>query len=589
VNLDELIDRITGRWSASWKGWLYLSVVGILGTASRLTTLHGLTYFKSFAISITIAIINTPVFYLITITLLKDRKIKNVPLPNVFAYYIILWLTDSSSEIAITHYVLDKTAYLGPQLFATLFPDIFGFAAISYLLAEFDANRKDIGRLIFAQKELLKVTKETQEKVFAERSNLIQAIQDRIFFQLDSLKQQVNSLTEVNDRREIEKLANKLEQFSLNSIRLLSHEMVEDSENQEKINRSSFVGSQAIRNFTNFYAPFISARISLLVMVVVGGFNQLSLNGFSGLEYQVLSSLAIFPILLLASILTRRISPKNPKKGFVLFLLAIFATGYFGVVSSRFILENLITLRNSYSPTVFASRALVTVIFASLIVTIVEARRKTLRDLVSMNSKLEKDIEAFDGRSSELRRDISLILHGPLQGRIAGIALALRMSSKDSTLSENERVKKLKEIQVLLESVISEVRERFNVDSESSSESVIVKLIEIRRSWSGIAEINWSVEPKSYARIEKLNSKTLRDVLYEAVSNSVRHGEADQINIVFQPEKNGLLIKIQDNGRGLGSDYTASVGLKSITIAGGEYFFTDNFENGAELNIVFKS
>ena len=587
MNLDELIDRITGRWSASFKGWLYLSLIGIPGTASRLTTLHEITYLNSFTMAIVIVLINIPIYYLITITLLKRRKSENVPLINVFTYYIIIWLSISGTEILITHFVLDKTAYLGPQLFATFFPDIFGFAAISYLLAEFDANRKDIGRLAYAQKQLLKVTKETQDKVFIERTKLIRAIQDRVFFQLDSLKQQVNSLTEVNNRREIEKLANKLEQFSLNSIRSLSHEMAEDSENQERINKSAFIGSQAIRNFTNFYAPFISARISLLIMVIVGGFNQLSLNGLKGLEFQILSSLSVFLILLAASFLTRRVSPNDPKKGFLIFLLAIFATGYVSVLSSRFILNELVSLRNPYSPSVFASRTLVTVIFASLIVTIVEARRKTLRELVAMNNKLQRDIEVFDGKSSELRRDISLILHGPLQGRIAGIAMALRINSKDSSLSNLERESKLKEIQNLLESVIDDVRERFDVEEDANFESIIVKLIEIRRSWSGIAEIDWNIDPDAFLYVERLEAKTLRNILYEAVSNSVRHGEADLVTISFSVKDDKLLIKIKDNGHGVSPDFVASVGLKSITMAGGDYFFTPDLELGAELNIVF--
>ena len=183
--------------------------------------------------------------------------------------------------------------------------------------------------------------------------------------------------------------------------------------------------------------------------------------------------------------------------------------------------------------------------------------------------------------------DISLILHGPLQGRIAGIAMALRINSKDSSLSNLERESKLKEIQNLLESVIDDVRERFDVEEDANFESIIVKLIEIRRSWSGIAEIDWNIDPDAFLYVERLEAKTLRNILYEAVSNSVRHGEADLVAISFSVKDDKLLIKIKDNGHGVSPDFVASVGLKSITMAGGDYFFTPDLELGAELNIVF--
>ena len=193
--LDEIVERITGRWAVSFKAWLYLTLIGILGTKTRTYALLDITQTESFLLAISVHLINAPIYYFFAHKLLQKRFTEQLSLARVLASFTIFILTIACSEILVTIYVFDQTAYLGPQLFAPLFPSLYGFIASSYLLAEFDKNRVDIRRLAFAQTTLEKTAQQSQDQIIAERSQLISAIQDSVFYQLDALRKQFSTIT----------------------------------------------------------------------------------------------------------------------------------------------------------------------------------------------------------------------------------------------------------------------------------------------------------------------------------------------------------------------------------------------------------
>ena len=586
--LDEIVERITGRWAASFKAWAYLSAIGSLGTISRTYTLLDITHEQSILMALAVFIITSPIYFLLSSTLLRKRYTEQLSLARVFSFYIIFWLAVAATEIIITVYVLNQTAYLGPQLFAPLFPDISGFMTSSYLLAEFDKNRQDISRLAFAQSTLTRTAHESRDQVIAERSELISAIQNSVFYQLDALKKQFSSIRVSSKQNEIQALASQLEEYSTNTIRSLSHEMARDTDSHKPIDRLSFIGSQKLKAFTAAVSPLISMRLSIFSLIIVGGFHELSLNGIRGIFFQIALTAPLVPILFVGKKLTRRYGDKELIKASGAFLLTIFLSGYITFITATWLDMNNFHLRNEYSSAVFAARSLASVIATSMVVTIIEARRKTLSELVSMNEKLQVDLEWMDNRSRELKREIASILHGPLQGRIAGVAMALRLLDSDSESSESEKVKKLQEIEKLLSAVITDVQELFKVGTYEPEASIIIKLIDLRRSWNSIALISWKIQPEVFAALPSSSFNLISDILYESVSNSVRHGGATSLNILFNIDEENLILTVSDDGTGNKKVFTPGAGLHKITESGGTYQFTPGLANGAELTIRFK-
>ena len=584
--VDEIVERITGRWAFSFKAWLYLTTLGILGTKSRTYALLDITQLESFLLGISVHLINAPLYYFFAQKLFKKRFTEPLSLVSVLGSFLLFMLTISTSEILITIYVFDQTAYLGPQLFAPLFPSLFGFIASCYLLAEFDQNRKDIKRLAFAKSTLEKTAHESQDQIVAERSQLISAIQDSVFYQLDALKKQFSLLGSNPRRSEIERLANELEEYSANTIRSLSHEIAEDVGMKSPIDRLSFVGSLNSKKSMNNYQPYISFKFAILGMILIGGNHEASLSGYKGFLLQLAAALILSPILFVGKIGTRKYSPNNLYIGFASYLLTIFLSGYIltALVSSEFI-KNL-EIRNEYSPIVYSARTLSGIIVASLIVTIVEARRNTLNNLVAMNEKLQLEIDWMDNRSSELRKELASILHGPLQGRIAGIAMALRLNAEEEDLRDDEKSKKLEDIERLLQTVIHDVQELFKVEKNQPEASIIIKLIKLRRSWEGIAKVKWTIEPHVFAVLGASYFKTISEILYEAVSNSVRHGGATAVSIAINADANNLILEIADDGKGVNQLPIPGAGFRKFSEFGATYSFDLNVKQGAKMTVL---
>jgi two-component sensor histidine kinase len=82
-------------------------------------------------------------------------------------------------------------------------------------------------------------------------------------------------------------------------------------------------------------------------------------------------------------------------------------------------------------------------------------------------------------------------------------------------------------------------------------------------------------------------------IVQEAVTNSVRHGKATAVRIAAAVQSNGMLLMVEDNGRGLPAPPVRPTGIgmpimrHRATILGGEIKFADNSPKGAVVQLSY--
>ena len=168
-------------------------------------------------------------------------------------------------------------------------------------------------------------------------------------------------------------------------------------------------------------------------------------------------------------------------------------------------------------------------------------------------------------------RRLSQKLHGAVQSDV----LALQLSIDDSLLSASNE----------LERNVLEIIEKAKQDFLSETEKPLgERLEELAKMWSFVAKIEIS---NSCENLSALQENVCFMVIQEAVTNSVRHGSADLIEVHLSSDEPGCFqLYVIDNGTGpIGKGSKPGAGLKVLSaLTEDEYSLGFNKNGGARLS-----
>jgi signal transduction histidine kinase len=98
--------------------------------------------------------------------------------------------------------------------------------------------------------------------------------------------------------------------------------------------------------------------------------------------------------------------------------------------------------------------------------------------------------------------------------------------------------------------------------------------------------VKWTIEPHVFALLPANYFKTVSEILYEAVSNSVRHGGATAISIALNADEKNIILTIIDDGKGLSNLPTPGAGFRKFSEFGATYSFDLTVEQGAKMTAL---
>ena len=168
-------------------------------------------------------------------------------------------------------------------------------------------------------------------------------------------------------------------------------------------------------------------------------------------------------------------------------------------------------------------------------------------------------------------RRLSQKLHGAVQSDV----LALQLSIDDSLLSAS------KELERNVLEIIEKARQDFLSETEKPLSE---RLEELAEMWSFVAKIEIS---NSCENLSALQENVCFMVIQEAVTNSVRHGSADLIEVHLSSDESGCFqLYVIDNGTGpIGKGSKPGAGLKVLSaLTEDEYSLGFNKNGGARLS-----
>ena len=200
------------------------------------------------------------------------------------------------------------------------------------------------------------------------------------------------------------------------------------------------------------------------------------------------------------------------------------------------------------------------VLFGAVAFTSITAVQDQNRDafiaqLEKNNNRIERDLAILNQRLWVERRQWALKIHGTVQ---ASLTAALARLSQPGGLDKKDVS--------LVRAHISQARKGLSQKS-SSSFDLVEALKATKKTWRGILEIKTAfTSPAAKLLIsDRWASVCANEIIKESVSNSMKHGKAQKVNIRFESNQQGFIeIIAEDDGKGLPRQFKPGLGSQLL-------------------------
>jgi signal transduction histidine kinase len=172
------------------------------------------------------------------------------------------------------------------------------------------------------------------------------------------------------------------------------------------------------------------------------------------------------------------------------------------------------------------------------------------------------------------KREWALRIHGTIQASLTAALVRLKQPGDLSTLDL-----------ALVRQHISQARKGLD-QAQPTAFDFAKALRENKKAWQGILNIKSSLRSDAAKLLisDKWASVCANEIIKESLSNSTKHGKADQVEIRFELSQPGFVeIVTQDNGKGLSRSFRPGLGCELISEIAYPWSLTKGQEGGTIL------
>jgi signal transduction histidine kinase len=444
---------------------------------------------------------------------------------------------------------------------------LFVYGAISVLAilqGSRSRHQKILDALELEKSQLDELRGGIRERISSERKDLLARVQ----FQLAPLFQEMNSGTNSAASR----ISQKLTDFVDAVVRPLSHNIGQESSFEVRASDLTKKASRAKVKPQYFF------KISVGMTIIP------ELSTFAAASLIIASTTIIFPdaialataLSLVAVYLSTSILKRALKSLIVITPVAFILSLIIGIATSLFsyllLLVFGLVLSNAQVIQFAAAQVLVSAI--SFAIQLQRTQRlnaeqemtEVVRNLEILNSQLRQELWLN-------RRKIASVLHGSVQSAL--YASAMRLAKVDSPSAA--------ELQSVRDDLNAAISKLDSLETGESIDEILKQIIEV---WDGVVEIQSSAISADISSALSKNqaaSTCLAEVIREAVSNAVKHGDAKRIELKMEKTaKNLISVVVSNDGKPLSNQTDIGYGSSILD----EVALNWSLESTGELTLL---
>jgi signal transduction histidine kinase len=430
---------------------------------------------------------------------------------------------------------------------------------------------------------------ETEHKALqAERAQLVSVVTDRIKPELKEISAKIRTTDFQKQEQNFSEILEQVDNYALKTVRKMIVEL----------NTASLIDPPGNSGYGPAATPKLYLRNlpldpikSFRITIGVGLTLLLPIVGIKIAFLWLIQETIIFsPVFAMRYLLSRQARlAKVPQVIWVL-------TACFVAVTMRAVVIGALpavrqATNEAFLPIASGFLLALSIVLGSLDKYFVDEYMMAANDQEVANKKLLRDLERVQFNRQLARRDLSRLLHGPIQGRLAAVRIKLNLLSNASRANRlapsqddiSDLVRKVEEITDEIETFAVRQRHQESVD-------VAAEITILISNWQGLLEISFY---PAQAAIELLGSdpylsRKIVDACAESITNASRHGNAKQIKIHLDlvTEDSIIRLKVIDNGKKANIGSSPGIGLQDISSDGGMWSY-EMTESGTTFVVDF--
>jgi signal transduction histidine kinase len=579
-------DLVTGQFAVSYTAF-FITRFGIIFAIETERTLgHPISY------AIFFTLVAETIRFLILVladkTYMKHRASKPIDLRIV----MITWFASSFIGALIPGLFLEKIA--GGHLFIRVIPStiftFLGFALGTVIVSQVHNEQLHIRRIYKNSTIGLDSELEKLNTLFNNQREREEIAKTEIFKGLDTLRGKMHGISTETKDADIAQMVSDFEKYGVNVVRKFSHglRVLPKSEQDFQELRARVVPT--ITYFSQLNNLNISAMLSTVILFLGGGASQIARNGYKGMLFTFALAIVITPLMIVLARLIEIYVSEARKDRILAVSTAMLVIYVIADITSRILVTSL-HQPFPFPSQVTAFRTVFTILIVSSAATLHHRQQVILDRAVNFLEENESRIAKINYENERMNRELAQLLHGPVQGKLASIVMSLNLYlSESKLLAGASRTKWIAKAKSIMEDIVLDLQDSDN--SLRQENDIQTYLESVTSQYAQLLNIRYRFyeDSKSCLDSNKPLTKSVLDIIANALTNSLRHGLARNIDIeleVFSPR--GVKLVMRDDGVGPPDSITPGFGLNHIVGLNGRWSLERDENGGAKLTVIVET